>query len=139
MKRESAERFIRFVSVNHDTGCWEWTGALDKTGYGAFKAAGKKVSAHRWGYEHFVGPVPEGLDIDHLCRIRKCVNTAHLEPVTRSVNARRGFSARPRLTHCSHGHAYTETNTYHDQRGYRECRTCRNHGGRNDPIVRVSS
>lgn len=138
VKRESAERFMRFVSVNHDTGCWEWTGQIGRNGYGGFKDKGRKVTAHRWGYEHFAGPIPGGLNIDHLCRVRRCVNVQHLEPVTTKVNIQRGFAARPRITHCIHGHEYTQENTYASG-GKRWCKKCKRFGGRNDPIVRVSS
>lgn len=73
--------------------CWLWTAAIDKTtGYGKFHAGeGRRIAnAHRWSYEHFVGPVPAGLDLDHLCRVRHCVRPDHLEPVTRRVNLLRG-------------------------------------------------
>lgn len=80
--------------VERSPSCWFWTGAISRSGYGNFWTGESYVSAHRWSYEHFVGPIPEGLDLDHLCRVRNCVNPAHLEPVTRQENLRRGREAR---------------------------------------------
>lgn len=85
------ERF--WVKFTRDpSGCWVWTAAVDKvTGYGKFHVASETMGyAHRFAYETLVGPIPDGLDIDHLCRNRACVNPAHLEPVTRQVNLLRG-------------------------------------------------
>ena len=131
----AATRFFSFVRVNPATGCHEWTGALDRSGYGAFKHNGKKINSHRWNYQFSVGDIPKGLDLDHLCRVRKCVRVAHLEPVTRRVNVIRGVSGIERATACIHGHPYTPENTYRAPRGHRECRTCKYRGGRRDPIV----
>jgi hypothetical protein len=130
VEEKVAVRFRNFVCVNEATGCHEWTGALDRSGYGAFKVQGKKINAHRWAYMYAVGPIPKGLDLDHLCRIRKCVNVEHLEAVTRKINVRRGLAAGPRVTHCRHGHEYTDANTYRYPDGQRECKTCKYHGGR---------
>ena len=75
-----------------DNGCWLWTGSISTAGYGRFGVgsrtdnSARMVGAHRWAYEHLVGPIPPGLESDHLCRNRACVNPAHIEPVTRSVN-----------------------------------------------------
>ena len=78
--------------------------------------------AHRWAYEDKVGPIPEGLDIDHLCRVRACVNPGHLEPVTRAENIRRAAAAK---NACPAGHAYTEDNTYiRPGTVHRRCREC---------------
>ena len=88
---EIIERFSRHYRVEPGTGCWLWTSGLWGGGYGAFFLRGKKVQAHRFSYEHHVGPIPEGLDVDHLCRVRHCVNPKHLEPVTRKVNINRGL------------------------------------------------
>lgn len=82
-----ADRFFAKVEKTND--CWLWRAATT-VGYGVFKRATKVlVYAHRWSYEHHVGPIPEGLHIDHLCRVRACVNPAHLEPVTLAENNRR--------------------------------------------------
>jgi len=123
-------RFLRYVEVHQVTGCWEWTGAFDRSGYGAFKAQGKKINSHRWSYRFFKGEPAKGLDLDHLCRVRKCVSPEHLEPVTRRVNVLRGLAGQERKTHCIHGHAYTPENTYRYPSGGRECRTCKYYGGR---------
>lgn len=119
----------RFMSkVDTTAGCWVWRGDLTPDGYGRFWARGKNVAAHRWSYEHFVGPIPEGLQIDHLCCVRRCVNPAHLEAVTCRENLHRGdtLNARnARKTHCKHGHEFTEANTLINSDGERVCRACR--------------
>lgn len=106
--------------------CWLW-----KTGknYGHFYANGRGGVAHRFSYELHKGPIPEGLTVDHLCRVRRCVNPSHLEVVTRKENVLRGFgtsATNARRTHCIHGHELTEANTYHPPRNphQRHCRTC---------------
>lgn len=120
-------RFWRHVEVDRDTGCWLWIGSLDK-GYGRFGENWKKppVGAHLFAWRTYVGPVPDGLELDHLCRVRNCVNPAHLEPVTTRENLLRGegFSAKnAQKTHCPQGHEYTPENTYR-WRGQRKCREC---------------
>lgn len=104
-----------------DNGCWQWTGPVDQNGYGKF---GRNV-AHRRAYEELVGPVPEGLELDHLCHNRGCINPAHLEPVTRAENIRRAGPATK--THCVRGHEFTTENTMErpDRLGQRVCRACR--------------
>ena len=77
-------------------------------------------------YELFIGPIPKGLDLDHLCRNRGCVNPAHLEAVHRKVNLNRGLHAKRNQVTCKRGHAFDESNTHIDKRGYRKCRICRN-------------
>lgn len=81
------------------------------------------VLAHRFFYEHFIGEIPEGLEIDHLCHNTICVNPAHLEAVTHSENLRREHAFRPK-THCPQGHEYTPENTYKTPSGKRQCRIC---------------
>ena len=111
--------------------CWEWIAGRTTAGYGTFAPGReKRTYAHRFSYELLVGPIPEGLHIDHLCRNRGCVNPDHLEPVTNRENGRRGMAAmvgRARcaaITHCPQGHAYTKENTYVDKRRCRQCREC---------------
>ena len=117
------ERFWDKVRVTDS--CWEWTGAR-VAGYGEFWLDGRVQRAHRVAYEALVGPIPDGLQIDHLCRVRSCVNPAHLEPVTLAENVRRGNGGLHNRvkTHCPHGHAYDEMNTYITKRGHRGCRRC---------------
>ena len=101
-------------------GCWLWTGSLNNKGYGQWGQNGRTRSAHRVAYEFYVGPIPEGLTIDHLCRTRHCVRPDHLEPVTSAENTRRA-----RGDECSNGHAYTPENTkYRKDNGRRICVTC---------------
>lgn len=86
------ERFWTFVQRTET--CWLWTGSLDWSGYGHFWRSGTLMLAHRWAYEHFTGEVPKGYQIDHLCRVRHCVNPSHLEAVTPSINVQRGAHVR---------------------------------------------
>lgn len=103
------------------SGCWLWTGNISPNGYGRY---GSRY-AHRLVFEALVGPIAEGLDLDHLCRVRGCVNPAHLEPVSRSENLRRGDMDRQAAkTHCRAGHPYSGDNLYVSPRGSRGCRAC---------------
>lgn len=122
------ERFWAWVDTGGANGCWLWTGMLSTSGYGQF---GKRIAAHRFAYEFAVGPIPNGLQLDHLCRVRNCVNPSHLEPVDPWENWRRGESpaaVNRRKTHCKRGHAFDEANTAWalNARGkaYRWCRAC---------------
>lgn len=89
-----------WMKVDRTDTCWLWTASKTRNGYGMFGVSidGKVTTspAHRWAYEMLVGPIPTGLQIDHLCRVRHCVNPAHLEPVTGTQNIRRGWVARRR-------------------------------------------
>lgn len=103
-------------------GCWLWQGTLTHDGYGMYRGA----RAHRSLYEYFVGPIPDGLVIDHLCRVRSCVNPEHLEPATVRENTLRGegrAAINAVKTHCVHGHEFTPENTMRQKRG-RLCREC---------------
>jgi hypothetical protein len=96
------------------SGCWLWTGAINRHGYGNVGINGRTWSAHRAAYVAFVGPIPVGLQLDHLCRVRRCINPTHLEPVTSRENTLRGdtiAASEARRTRCPYGHEYTEENT----------------------------
>jgi hypothetical protein len=112
-------------------GCWLWQTGLDNYGYGRCSlrvpwTTRRRWSAHRLSWLILVGEIGEGLHLDHLCRVRNCVNPAHLEPVTPTENVRRSTAAAywRNKTHCPRGHEYDEANTGHDTKGHRICRTC---------------
>lgn len=121
------DRLMRHARFDFDTGCIEWTACVDPDGYGRIKVDGQTRMAHRVAYEMFVGPIPEGLHLDHLCRNRKCINPHHLDPVSSLVNTRRG-AGHGSETHCPQGHEYSGANLRisTDRFGYkhRHCRTC---------------
>lgn len=144
--RRSTPARERFLAKIDTTGgpdaCWPWTAALfTQTGYGVFHPVkGKTVSAHTWSYREFIGPIPDGLHVDHTCHNRdqdcpggracvhrSCVNPAHLEPVDPDANVKRSPRSNHRKTHCPRQHEYTPENTYirhtatGDQRICREC------------------
>jgi HNH endonuclease len=118
--------------------CWQWGGTIDEKGYGRLSnGQGKVVYAHRFAYQLLVGPIPHGLELDHLCRVPLCVKAiadecgpAHLEAVTHRVNCERGnapaalLAYKARQTHCKRGHPWDEANTYW-WRGKRNCRACK--------------
>lgn len=111
-------------------GCWEWTGTRSRKGYGQIRWIDNKYApAHRLVYTLLVGPIPDGLQIDHLCRVRHCVNPAHLEAVTSAVNTARSpiaiAAVNSRKTHCPSGHPYSGENLYvRKSDGARICREC---------------
>lgn len=112
--------------IDRSGSCWIWIGAINPTGYGAVWMDGHARRSHRVVYELLVGPIPEGLDLDHLCRVRSCCNPDHLEPVTRRENLLRGNPdvQRALATHCARGHEFNASNTYVTPTGGRRCRTC---------------
>lgn len=121
------ERFLKYVQVEGE-GCWLWTGGHSGR-YGLFYGGADEVHvyAHRWSYTTFVGPIPEGLVINHLCEVRMCVRPDHLEAVTVRENARYGNNTsakKARQTHCVNGHEFTEDNTRIRVNGCRSCRAC---------------
>lgn len=113
-----SERFWSKVSFSAG-GCWEWTGG-QVSGYGNFWLGGRTwIRAHRYAYEFCVGEIPNGLQLDHLCRNRVCVNPDHLEPVTQRENIVRGSAA---ITHCPAGHKYTDRDV--TMVGWKRCLEC---------------
>lgn len=134
---DEGARFDRWVLFPSGDGCWEWQGAVtlpnrvSSGGYAKFKTCDQRtVLGHRWNYERLVGPIPEGKQLDHLCRNRRRVRPDHLEPVTAQINVHRGvsFSAvNAAKTHCIHGHEFDDANTrvyYWAGRPHRACRKC---------------
>lgn len=131
--RPEAERFWAKVDAGGD--CWEWLSYRDRDGYGRFCShKGANALAHRFAWEKLVGNIPEGLELDHLCRNRACVNPDHMEVVTHRENCTRGYpnlsnlstvwKKRRAQTHCQRGHEFTVENTGRQNGGYRYCRTC---------------
>jgi len=133
-RRPAIERFLEKIE-RQDSGCWFWTAAIQNMGYGLFNVGGRKFLAHRFAYEYFKGTIPDGCELDHLCRNTNCVSPNHLEAVTHAENNRRGNGGgfHPTLTnavsnksktHCPHGHPYNKENTYY-WNNQRQCRICR--------------
>ncbi len=108
-----------------DDGCWVWKNNIKSNGYGSIWMDGRSRGVHRVAYEIAVGPIPTGLQIDHLCRVRACMNPSHLEAVTSKENIRRGNTAQWQRdkTHCPSGHPYSGDNLY-VHGGKRYCRSC---------------
>jgi len=135
---------VRFwAKVVQSGDCWLWTGSTTRGGYGNCHDPDERM-AHRWAYKNMIGPIPEGLHLDHLCRVRACVNPYHLDPVTQAVNnsrmdytaflagaprarAKENASRRAKAlaaTHCKRGHLFDEANIIWQKKGTRVCRAC---------------
>jgi hypothetical protein len=134
MTENDEKRFWSKALTHDENGCMLWTGTKNRQGYGVFSVGAKgrqfNSQAHRVAYKLLVGPIPDGLVLDHVkargCRNRHCVAVDHLEAVTQAENVRRGDTGKNNTekTHCPHGHLYDEANTYL-YRGKRFCRACR--------------
>lgn len=121
------ERYWSKVAKRGPDECWPWLAKCTAKGYGQFSVNRTMVPAHRWGYEQSVGPIPDGLTLDHLCRNEWCQNPAHMEPVTSGENSRRAIahdSYQRNKPACPQGHPYEGENVHH-YNGKRVCRTCK--------------
>lgn len=122
-----AERFWPKVDKRSSDECWPWTAGLAGP-YGSFYDGRANTKAHRIAYQLVKGEIPDGLQIDHLCRNRLCCNPNHLEAVTSRENTLRGFGSsavNARKTHCINGHPFDEANTYVQRQNHRDCRACK--------------
>lgn len=133
-RKSIIEKIQMYALPEPNSGCWLWMGNIGKAGYGTIFDV-KVRRAHRVAYELFKGPIPDGLVLDHLCRVRCCVNPDHLEPVTDRENIKRGLATisaaqvaawakKLARTHCKWGHEFTEENTSRRD-NYRLCRACK--------------
>lgn len=132
--RPAIERLLARIEIDPGTECWLWTGSTGANGYGQIGVGsvldGTRglATTHRVAYEAMVGVIPDGMVLDHLCRVRLCANPDHLEPVTFVENVKRGEAGRhgfnSRKTHCPAGHPYDEANTHISRAGKRQCRAC---------------
>lgn len=123
------DRFAEKIALT-ESGCVEWIASHNGAGYGTLtiNRHGGKVLAHRFSYEWHVGPIPLGMQLDHLCRNTLCVNPDHLEPVTHRTNTLRGTAptaVNAAKTHCNHGHPLSGANVRITPQGWRECRECK--------------
>ena len=125
LERRIAERIV--VEDHDGWDCWIWQGRKTHNGYARFSFASRDQGVYNLMYEILIGPIPEGLELDHLCKRPACVNPFHCEPVTHRENLMRGngpTAVNARKTHCIHGHRLTAENLLPDSRGKRECRAC---------------
>lgn len=134
---EPITRVLSYLQPQED-GCWRWQGSTSPGGYGQIRIARRLVAVHRWVYEFYVGPIPEGFDVDHVCHNntdcaggptclhRRCAFPDHLEAVPHIINVQRGKNGilQSARTHCPSGHEYNAENTLRDKKGRRVCREC---------------
>lgn len=127
----SIQRFYSNILPGNFGGCWIWGKSSDGKGYGMIWVDGRGWSSHKFSYEYHKGKVPEGLELDHLCRVTMCVNPDHLEPVTHGVNISRSpgciWFKRRAMTHCKRDHPLTPENIYISKLGSRQCLGCKRH------------
>lgn len=146
------ERLLAKVEKAPGPGCWIWVAAIDQNGYGRIGFLGKNRQAHRLSYELFIGEIPKGLELDHLCRVRRCVNPKHLEPVTRRENIRRGDryamgSFHRKTVACPKGHPYGTDGFYKirkvrvggEESFSRACKLCASPSGKTQSDFRASA
>lgn len=120
-------RFNAKINRDGAGGCWLWTASTGSHGYGQTWDGNNVLLAHRVAHQLWIGPIPDGLVVDHLCNIKRCVNPAHLEAKTDRENVLRGVGPTAKLarqTHCQHGHPLAGDNLRVTTRGYRQCRSC---------------
>lgn len=125
VRYQSIEKRFRDKIFVDDNGCHIWTAAKNADGYGVFSSNNERL-AHRWAYAHRYGPIPDGMQLDHLCRVRNCVNPEHLEPVDSLENQTRSIVSRKVHKICSRGHTRAKENTaYNKSSGSIICKRCR--------------
>ena len=125
LTQQDFDRFQAKIAFSDE--CWLWTASKTHAGYGRFRLPMRTISAHRVSYEWFKGPIPIDKQIDHLCRVRLCVNPEHLELVTNQVNVLRGLGPTAqfaRRAHCDWGHPFDDTNTLWRVDEGRRCKEC---------------
>jgi len=126
-RKNPIQRFVKKYDVDELSGCWVWNTRTTPNGYAKFRTKGKDKQAHRWAYEFYIGPIPEGMQLDHLCRVRNCVSPYHLEPVTQQENILRGegvAAVNAKKTHCLNGHEFTVDSVYQRNDNKRNCIQC---------------
>jgi hypothetical protein len=131
MSKSTIDRFEKKWIGEPNSGCWIWLGATAGRGYGYMTVNSKNIYAHRFSYEYFIGPIPDGMTVDHQCNNPYCVNPGHLHLLTAVENLQRHFAA---ISHCPAGHEYTPENTHiaiePNGHRHRRCRACGRERGR---------